>query len=87
MNYPRSRRAPSPYAVAILRALLRKPMKVPQLAVVTTLAERTVHAQITALRAADVVMKVENEPRKGNGSRKGNGGPWAIYGALIDVLI
>jgi hypothetical protein len=80
MTYPRSRRAPSPYAVAVLRALLRKPMKVPQLAAATTLAERTVRAQITALRAADVVMKIANESA-------GRSGPWAIYGILIDVLI
>jgi len=62
-------------------------MKVPQLAAATTLAERTVRAQITALRASDVVMKIGSEPHKGIGGRKGNSGSWAVYGALIDVLI
>ena len=80
MTYPRSRRAPSPYAVAILRALLRQPSTVPRIAGVTGYRFRQVRGQITALRANGAVRKVRE-------INQGRGGRWAVYGVLIDVLI
>ncbi len=50
-----NRTGPSSCAIAVLRALLKAPAPVPALAHQTRLAERTVRAQIEALKRSDAV--------------------------------
>lgn len=73
-------KAPSPYALAVVRALLSRPMTAPQLAAVTRLAERTVLAQIDALRKADAIRVRQ---RIGQGRRAGS---FAQYEPVVFAL-
>ena len=71
---------PSRYAVMVLRALLAKPMRIPEIMHATRLHQRTVQAQITALLASDcvrVVRRVQMRPFAG---------PWAVYGARVEEV-
>lgn len=46
---------PSPYAARVLRALLKRPMRIPELVASTGLDQRSVQAQITALLNSDAI--------------------------------
>lgn len=63
----RSIKGPSPFLLATLRGLLRGADTVPALAMYTGLAERTIRAQITALRANNAIRKAGDLvlPRRG----------------------
>ena len=68
-----SMNGPSPYAVRVLRSLLQKPKRLPQIVMDTKLDQRTVQAQITAL-LRDEAIRVEARVMVNN-----FGGPWAVY--------
>ncbi len=69
-----SMKGPSPYAVCVLRALLKRPMHVPELVCHTNLPERTIRSQLEALRKAESVRV------------KARLGAWAIYEPVLVVL-
>jgi predicted DNA-binding transcriptional regulator len=69
----------SPYAVKVIQALLKKPMRVPEIAAVTGLAYRTVKAQVTALlRDGAIYVSRRVTPRWG--------GAWAEYSLIIQEV-
>lgn len=69
----------SPYAVKVIQALLKKPMRVPEIAAATGLAYRTVKAQITALlRDGAIYVSRRITPRWG--------GAWAEYSLIIQEV-
>lgn len=70
---------PSPYAVKVLRALLKRPMRIPEIASETRLHYRTVQAQITALREARAIRVVRRE-------WVNFGGSWAVYEPVVERL-
>jgi DNA-binding HxlR family transcriptional regulator len=70
--------APSPYAILVIRALLTKPMRIPELVSATKLDERTIKAQISALfEAKAIYVKDRVQVRWG--------GRWAVYAPVIHV--
>lgn len=73
-------KAPSPYAMAVVRALLLRPMTVPQLAAATRLAERTVLAQIDALRKAEAIRVRRRIPQDRSA------GSFALYEPVVITL-
>lgn len=62
---------PSPLTLAVLRALLRRPAKVPEIIAATSLPERTVRAQIAALKASEAIRPVARECG------------WAVYAPVV----
>jgi len=74
-----SMNGPSPYALKVLRALLRKPMRIPELVQVTKLEQRTVQAQITALLDAGAVYVRDRVQVRW-------GGRWAVYAPIVERI-
>ena len=71
------RNGPSPYAVKVLRALLKRPMRLPQIVTETRLDQRTVQAQITALLASECIYVADRV------CLRPFSGPWAVYAPRI----
>lgn len=74
------RTGPSPYAVAVLRALLRRPMRLPDVTAVTHLSERCVKGHLTALRQSEAI-KVCDHVKHPSGR-----GHWAVYAPVIHAI-
>ena len=73
---------PSNHAVKVIRSLLSRPKNIYAIVADTGLSERTVRAQIDALRKSDAVSSVKKSNYRGGG-RIGNSGPIAIYKAVV----
>lgn len=71
-----SMNGPSPYAIGVIRALLARPMRIPQIVQTTGLHERTVRAQISALWRSGAVRVVKREQVRW-------GGAWAVYSPVV----
>lgn len=74
-----SMNGPSPYALRVLRALLRKPMRIPELVQATNLEQRTVQAQITALMDSKAIYVRDRVQVRW-------GGRWAVYAPIIERI-
>lgn len=73
-------RGPSPYAVRVLKSILRKGRTVPQIETDTGLARRTVLAQINALKRAEAAAVVDRLHTKGEKAK------WAVYRAVVVAI-
>lgn len=73
-------RGPSPYAVRVLRSILRKGRTVAQIEAETGLARRTVLAQVDALRKADAVRVA------GRIGQQRQAGAFAVYQAVVEAV-
>lgn len=69
---------PSRYAVKVIRSLLSRPKTIEAIVEDTGLQERTVKAQIDALRKSDAVRRKTLIP-----SHHRQGGPIAIYETIV----
>lgn len=69
----------SPYAARVLRSLIRKPQRIPELAANTKLHPRTVQSQITQLLEAKAVYVTRREQVRW-------GGRWAVYAAKVEEI-
>ena len=76
---PHTRTGPSPYALMVIRALLQRPMRIPELMHATRLHQRTVQAQITWLLDAGAIY-VHRRVRTGFNGR------WAEYAPVVQVI-
>lgn len=72
-----SMNGPSPYSVKVIRALLKRPMRVPELVSATKLDQRTVQAQITALLDAKAIYVRDRVQVRW-------GGRWAVYAPVVE---
>lgn len=73
-------RGPSPYAVRVLRSILRKGRTVAQIEAETGLARRTVLAQIDALKRAEAAAVVDHQHTPGEKAK------WAVYQAKVIAI-
>lgn len=71
-------RGPSQYAISVMRSIINRPKTVYAIAIETGLSERTVKAQIDALRKSDAVKVHKFIP-----SHHKQGGPLAVYQPII----
>lgn len=70
---------PSPYAVRVIRSLLKKPQRIPELASSTRLHPRTVQAQISSLLDSKAVYVAKREQVRW-------GGRWAVYAVRVEDI-